>query len=90
MLENDNSPTTDQQLCNNQNEADLLIQENPFEMLKRLKLKNINRLIIGHLNINSLRNKFEDLKMLCKDNIDILVLTETKVSLQHNSLWMDL
>ena len=48
-------------------------------MLKKLKLKNINRLIIGHLNINSLRNKFEDLKMLCKDNIDILVLTETKL-----------
>ena len=31
-------------------------------ILKELKLKNINRLVIGHLNINSLPSKFGQLK----------------------------
>ena len=39
-------------------------------------MKNI---IIGHLNINSLRNKFHDLAELMKGNLDILVVTETKL-----------
>ena len=36
----------------------------------------MNRIIIGHLNINSLRTKFEQLKNI---KIDILVITETKI-----------
>ena len=39
----------------------------------------MNRIIIGHLNINSLRNKFEQLKNIIKGKIDILVITETKI-----------
>ena len=37
--------------------------------LKCLRLKNPNRIIIGHLNINSIRNKFVQLKHLIKDTI---------------------
>ena len=48
-------------------------------ILRNLKVKNFNRLVIGHLNINSLRNKFEFLQKLIQGNIDILVLTETKL-----------
>ena len=36
------------------------------EILRHLKLKSVNRLVIGHLNINSLRNKFDSLKLLAK------------------------
>ena len=36
-------------------------------------------MVIGHLNINSLRNKFESLKLLVRGNIDILVITESKL-----------
>ena len=36
----------------NENESD------PLQILKKLKIRNLNRLIIGQLNINSLRNKF--------------------------------
>ena len=39
--------------------------------LRSLRIKNLNKLIIEHLNINYLRNKFE-LLTLIKDNIDIL------------------
>ena len=50
----------------------------PLNTLKKTRVANINRLIIGHLNINSLRNKIEALKSV-NGNIDILVITETKI-----------
>ena len=30
---------------------------NTSDILKKIKLSNANRLVIGHININSLRNK---------------------------------
>ena len=51
----------------------------PLNTLKKLKISNPNRLIIGHLNINSLRNKFDCLQLFVKGNIDILVITESKL-----------
>ena len=51
----------------------------PNKILKSVRFLNVNRLIIGQLNINSLRNKFESLKALMMGNIDILVITETKL-----------
>ena len=50
----------------------------PPLLLRNLQLKNTNRLILGHLNINSIVGKFDHLKVLIENNIDILVLTETK------------
>ena len=47
--------------------------------LEALRLKNVNKLIIAHLNINSLRNKFEFLISLIKDNIDVLMISETNL-----------
>ena len=44
-----------------------------------LRIQNTNKLVIGQLNINSLRNKFEALKCIIKDNLDILILSETKL-----------
>ena len=51
----------------------------PLKILKKLKSSNLNRLVIGQLNINSIRNKFEPLKLLIKGNIDIMVITESKL-----------
>ena len=42
-------------------------------------MKTINKLIFGNLNINSLPNKFDQLKTLIQGKIDILVVTETKL-----------
>ena len=47
-------------------------------LLTNLKFKNANRLILGYLNINSILGKFDHFKVL-ENNIDILVLTETKI-----------
>ena len=41
--------------------------------------KNVNHIIYAHLNINSLRNKFKQLKSMITCAIDILVITETKL-----------
>ena len=47
--------------------------------LKALRLKNTNRIIFSHLNINSIRNKFEDLINLITPYVDILLVSETKL-----------
>ena len=52
----------------------------PKDILKKMKLTNANKIIIGHLNINSIRNKIEDLKYLIAENIDILLISETKLN----------
>ena len=57
-------------------------------LLKNLRLKNTNRLILGHLNINSIVGKFDHLKVHIENNIDILVLTETKID--SSSLMLNL
>ena len=51
----------------------------PNQKLSKLKKNNLGRLIIGHLNINSLRNKFEALKTMVKGKVDILMVSETKI-----------
>ena len=39
----------------------------------------MNKLVISHLNINSVSNKFDQLKLIIKNKVDILVITETKL-----------
>ena len=48
-------------------------------ILRDLRVKNTNRIVIGSLNINSIPNKFDALKRIIHCNIDIFVLTETKL-----------
>ena len=47
--------------------------------IKQLKDLNKNRVVIGHLNINSVRNKFEEFMNLISGNIDIILISETKL-----------
>ena len=46
--------------------------------MKKLRLRNIGRLTIGYLNINSIRNNFDPLKETVSQNLDILMVAETK------------
>ena len=50
-----------------------------FKKLKATRIANINRLMIGHININSSRNKFKMLSNSIKDNLHILMISETKL-----------
>ena len=44
-----------------------------------MRRKNLNRPIIGHININFLESKFEALKLLIENILNVLVVTETKI-----------
>ena len=50
----------------------------PRLVLENLSLKNNHRLVIGNLKINSISNKFDNLKLIIQGKIGILVITETK------------
>ena len=52
---------------------------NNLSVLDRVRLNNANRSTIGHLKINSLRNKFEMLRESVQDKLDTLLVSETKV-----------
>ena len=44
-----------------------------------MRIKHVNKLIIVHLNINSLRNKFEFLVEFTRGKVEILIISETKI-----------
>ena len=46
--------------------------------IKNLGPRIINKVIIGNLNINSLPNKFGQLREIVLNYVDVLVITETK------------
>ena len=64
--------------------------DDPSVNLRHYKLNSINKVVFAHININSIRNKFEDLKEIVQKNIDILTISETKLSpsLLTNLIWM--
>ena len=49
--------------------------------MKKLRIKNLNRVIISQININSIRNKIELLSEAVLGNIDILMVSETKIDM---------
>ena len=53
--------------------------DDPKSLLQNLKAKNRDRPIIAQLNINFLDPKFDPLQDIIKDNIDILLISETKL-----------
>ena len=62
-----------------QSENEANSEEKKLSELKFIRTKNINRVIIVHLNINSSRNKIDMLTNNITENIDILMLSETKI-----------
>ena len=53
--------------------------ESADEILRKIRVKNVNKVIFGTLNINSLAPKFEQLREVIGKNIDILTIQETKL-----------
>ena len=50
------------------------IELNSYTSLNDLRCKNMNKIIFGQLNINSIRNKFDILKDMISGKVDILLL----------------
>ena len=55
------------------------IVSNSISTLKDIRISSINRLMFEHLNINSLRNKFNFLCEQIKGYIDIFMLSKSKL-----------
>ena len=49
------------------------------DILGKIRVKNVNRIVIGTLNINSLAPKFAQLREIIGKTIDILTIQETKL-----------
>ena len=71
--------STENYLSANCNYTELNDDTSDLDILKDLRCKNLNRILIGHLNINSLRNKFEILVSSIAVNLDTLMISETKL-----------
>ena len=50
-----------------------------YEVLREIRVKNVNKVVIGSLNINSFASKFEQLREIIGKNLDILTIQETKL-----------
>ena len=53
--------------------------ESTKNLLREIRVKNVNRLIFGTLNINSLSSKFEQLKVVIGNQLDVIIIKETKL-----------
>ena len=64
---------------------------NAKRTLSDIYISNINRLVFGHLNINSLRTKFDFLCEKIKGSIDVFMIRELKLndSFPHGQFLID-
>ena len=76
---------TPHSLCRNVNELVSItcqsLEDNFTDTLKKLKIKNLNRVINSQINISSIRNKIELLSEAVLGIIDILMVSETKIDM---------
>ena len=56
------------------------INTNSICELKQLRNQNPHRIIRGHVNINSIRNKFESFVRSVGSNLYIIMVSETKIN----------
>ena len=61
------------------NQESLCVTPDAVTALCKLKMKNMNKPLVGHLNINGIHKKFESLKTLVESKINIFVVSETKI-----------
>ena len=54
-------------------------RSNSHPQVQEHKLQNPQNIILGHLNVNSPRNKIEAVKEIMQNNIDISLFSETKL-----------
>ena len=74
-----NIPTPAFYTACSQTEVDDMQPESAYPLFKNLRIKNWNRIIVGHLNINSVKNKIHELADLVTGKVDILLISESKI-----------
>ena len=69
--------------CNYQDIEEIVNLDDPniaFNELNSLRNKNVNNIIIAQLNINSITHKFDQLSFIIQGNVDVLLVSETKLN----------
>ena len=51
-----------------------------FDKLREMRLNNPKRVLVGHLNINSIPNKFDGIMDMVGGKLDIFLISETKIN----------
>ena len=74
ITDSPNSTTSEPEISGTEAEG-----ENALDVLKEIRIKNVNKLVIGTLNINSLSAKFDQLSEVIGNHLDILAIQETKL-----------
>ena len=67
--------------------------KHPKFVLSELKGKHTGKLIIAHININHIQNKFEHLVSIVRNKVAILVISETEIDDSYPTnqfLWKDI
>ena len=65
--------------CSGINKNGINKNDNFSNTLQKLRVNNPLKIIVGQLNTNSIRNKFDALCSVFKQKIDILLVSETKI-----------
>ena len=67
------------------------VKENRRSVLNSLRKDNLDKLIFAHLNISSIRNKFDYFSEQIRGNVDILLVLENKIddSFPHGQFVID-
>ena len=54
-------------------------RESPYAVLPNRMVKHIDRILLGHINLNIIKTQFHMIADLIRGKIDILLISETKV-----------
>ena len=65
--------------CSGVNKNDINKNDNSCNTVRKLRVNNPLRTIVGQLNISSIRNTFDALCNISKQKIEVLLISETKV-----------
>ena len=71
----------------NEYKANSLSESNKVASLRSIRKRNLNELVVAHLNINSLRLKFDSLVQKIRGNVDILMISEADLRLLQHPRW---
>ena len=82
IYENSDSDSDNDMEKTNSNCSEHVVNESEIgvlDQLRTIKIKNPKKVILGHLNINSIPNKFEGIMGIVKNQLDVFLISETKI-----------
>ena len=70
------------EVCINNTDNNSIVSETELcvlDQLREIRLRNPKKVTMGHLNINSIPNKFDGIMEIVENHLDIFLISETKI-----------